>query len=136
MSSFLRDGQNKEVLFNLTEQSVIESSLNHSIIESKLSVFGENDSCRLSNCLQSHIFWNFDQISTIYNQINDKNIWFPKVIVIFIMTAQVLFFKYFSEKDPHLNAMQCTCQLLQSPGKSNLVPFLLHQFDGIYLLIK
>ena len=56
MSSFLRDGQNKELLFNLTEQSVIESSLNHSIIESKLSVFGKNDSCRLSNCLQSHIF--------------------------------------------------------------------------------
>ena len=59
----------------------------------KLSVFGENDSRRLSNFLQTHIFWNFDHISRIYNQINYRNIWFLKVIIILIMTAQVLFFK-------------------------------------------
>ena len=29
----------------------------------KLSVFGENDSRRLSNFLQTHIFWKFDHIS-------------------------------------------------------------------------
>ena len=29
----------------------------------KLSVFGENDSRRLSNFLQTHIFWNFDHTS-------------------------------------------------------------------------
>ena len=33
----------------------------------KLAVFGENDSRRLSNFLQTHIFWNFDYISRIYN---------------------------------------------------------------------
>ena len=125
-----------------------------------MSVFGENDSHRLSNFLQTHIFWNFDHISRIYNQTNyrynkislsrheqacsvrlrfeiylshhwawwwekyhskrslikhtcpwrDKpivlwtltsknvftynyrNIWFPKVIIILITTAQVFFF--------------------------------------------
>ena len=36
----------------------------------KLLVFGENDSHRLSNYIQIHIFWNFDYISRIYNQIN------------------------------------------------------------------
>ena len=55
----------------------------------KLSVFGENDSRRLSNFLQTHIFWNFDHISRICNQINYRNIWFPKVIIILIMTTQV-----------------------------------------------
>ena len=34
------------------------------------------------------------------------NIWFPKVIIILIMTVQVLFFDVFSEKDPHLNAVK------------------------------
>ena len=76
----------------------------------KLSVFGENDSRRLSNFLQTHIFWNFDHISRIYNQINYRNIWFPKVIIILIMTAQVLFFNVFSEKDPHLNAVEVAFQ--------------------------
>ena len=66
----------------------------------KLSVFGENDSRRLSNFLQTHIFWNFDHISRIYNQINYRNIWFPKVIIILIMTAQVLFFNVFFRKRP------------------------------------
>ena len=40
----------------------------------KLSVFGENDSYRLSNFLQTYIFLNFDHISRIYNQINSRNI--------------------------------------------------------------
>ena len=74
----------------------------------KLSVFGENDSRRLSNFLQTHIFWNIDHISRIYNQINYKNIWFPKVTIILIMTAQVLFFNGFSQKDPHLNTVEST----------------------------
>ena len=34
------------------------------------------------------------------------NIWFPKVIIILIMTAQVLFLNVFSKKDPHLNAVE------------------------------
>ena len=71
----------------------------------KLSVFGENDSRRFSNFLQTHIFWNFDHISKIYNQTNYRNIWFPKAIRILVMTAQVLFFDVFSEKEPHLNAV-------------------------------
>ena len=72
----------------------------------KLLVFGENDSRRWSNFLQTHIFWNFDHISRIYNQINYRNIWFLKVIMILIMTTQVLFFNDFSEKDPHFNAVE------------------------------
>ena len=60
-----------------------------------MSVFGENDSHRLSDFLQTHIFWNFDHISRIYNQINYRNIWFPKVIIILIIMAQVLFFNVF-----------------------------------------
>ena len=72
----------------------------------KVSVFGENDSHRLSNFLQTHIFWNFDHISRIYNQINYRNIWFPKVIIILIMTAQVLFSMFFSQKNAHLNAVE------------------------------
>ena len=68
-------------------------------------VFGEKDSYLLSNSLQTHIFWKFDHISRIYNQINYRNIWFPKVIIILIMTAQVLFSMSFSKKDPHLNVV-------------------------------
>ena len=45
--------------------------------------------------LQAHIFRNFDHISRIYNQINYRNIWCPKIIIIFIITAQVLFFIVF-----------------------------------------
>ena len=71
-----------------------------------MSVFGENNSCRLSNFLQTLIFWNFDHISRIYKQINYKDIWFPKVIINLIMTAQVLFFNVFSEKDQHLNGIE------------------------------
>ena len=36
-------------------------------------VFGENICCRLSNFLQTHIFWKFAHISRTYNQINYKN---------------------------------------------------------------
>ena len=71
-----------------------------------MSVFGENDSRRLSNFLETHIFWKFDHISRTYNQINYRNIWFAKVTIILIMMAQVLFFDIFSEKDPHLNAVE------------------------------
>ena len=72
----------------------------------KSSVFRENNSCRFSNFLQTHIFWNFDHISKICNQIYYMNIWFPKVIIILIMAAQVVFFNIFSEKDRHLNAVE------------------------------
>ena len=72
-----------------------------------MSVFGENDSRRLSNFLQTHIFWKFDHISRTYNQINYRNIWFAKVIIILIMTAQVLFSILFFEKEIHLNTVEC-----------------------------
>ena len=72
----------------------------------KMSVFGENDSTHWSIFFQTHIFWNFDHISRIYDQINYRNIWFLKVIMVLIMTAQVLFFNDFSKKDPHLNAVE------------------------------
>ena len=72
----------------------------------KLSVFGENGSRCLSNFLQTHIFWNFGHISGICNQNNYRNIWFAKVIIILIMTAQLLFFDIFSKKDPHLNVFE------------------------------
>ena len=62
-----------------------------------MSVFGENDSRRLSD---------FDHISRVYNQINYRNISFAKVTIILIMMAQVLFFDIFFEKDPHLNAVE------------------------------
>ena len=61
----------------------------------KLSVFGEKDSCYLSNFLQTDSFWKFDQVSRPLNQINYRNIWFIKVIVTFIMAAQVFFFMFF-----------------------------------------
>ena len=81
----------------------------------KLSVFGKNNSCCLSSFLQTHIFWNFDHISRIFNQINYWNIWFPKVMIILIMAAQVLFFNVFSEKYPHLNGIEkCLGDCLQS----------------------
>ena len=72
----------------------------------KLAVFGKNDSCHSSNFLQTHIFWNFDHISRICNQISYRNIWFPKVIIILIMMAQVLFFNAFSEKNLDLNVIE------------------------------
>ena len=55
----------------------------------KLSTFGENDSCCLTNFLH---------ISRTYNQINCRNIWFAKVTIILIMMAQVLFSIFFPKK--------------------------------------
>ena len=73
----------------------------------KLPPFGENDTCRLSNFWQTHIFWNFDHISGIYNQVNSRNIWLPKLIIILIMTARVLFFNvFFPKKTRTLNAVE------------------------------
>ena len=72
----------------------------------KLPVFGENDSCRLSNFLQTRIFWNFDHISRIYNQTNYRNIWFPKVIIILSWRHKCFFLTFFSEKDLYLNAVE------------------------------
>ena len=63
-----------------------------------MSKFGENHSRCLSNFLETHIFWKFDHISKTYNQINNRNIWFAKVIIILIMTAQVLFSIFFLKK--------------------------------------
>ena len=71
---------------------------NSSPFKNKLLVFGENDSHHLSYFLQTHIFWNFDHISTIYNQINYRNIWFPEVMIILIMMAQFLFSMFFPKK--------------------------------------
>ena len=68
----------------------------------KLSVFCGNDSHCLPNFLQTHIFWKFDRISRTYNEINYRNIWFTKVIIILIMTAQELFFPCFFRKRPRL----------------------------------
>ena len=48
----------------------------------------------------------FQAKSNEINQINYKNIWFLKVIMILIMTAQVLYFNDFCEKDPHLNVIE------------------------------
>ena len=73
-----------------------------------MSVFGENDSRLLSNFLQTHIFWNFNHISRMCNKINYRNIWFPKVIIILMMTAQGLFYNVFFEKDSHLNDVEFT----------------------------
>ena len=64
-------------------------------------VFGENDSRRLSIFSQTHILWNFDHTSRICNQINYRYIWFPKVIIILIMTAQVLSLNVFFPKKTH-----------------------------------
>ena len=91
----------------------------------KLSVFDENDSHCLSNFLQTHTFWKFDHISRTYNQINYRNIWFPKVIRILIMTAQVLFFDIFSKKDPHLNVVECVLRSHETFCVTLLICFVL-----------
>ena len=57
-----------------------------------------HNSRRLSNFLQTNIFWNFDNVSRTYYQINYRNIWLPKAIIILIIIAQVLFFNVFFEK--------------------------------------
>ena len=84
----------------------------------KLSVFGENDSRRLSNYLQTHNFWKFDHISRTCNEINYRNIWFAKVTIILIMMVQVLFFNIFSVKYPHLNAVEFSFIQLYIPSYS------------------
>ena len=91
----------------------------------KLSVFDENDSHCLSSFLQTHTFWKFDHISRTYNQINYRNIWFPKVIRILIMTAQVLFFDIFSKKDPHLNVAECVLRSQETFCVTLLICFVL-----------
>ena len=63
-----------------------------------MSVFGENDSCCSSNFLQAHMFWKFDHMSRTYDQINYRNIWFSKVIIVLLMTAQVFFLMFFLKK--------------------------------------
>ena len=63
----------------------------------KLSTFGENDSCCLTNFLH---------ISRTYNQINCRNIWFAKVTIILIMMAQVLFSIFFPKKTRTLMSLR------------------------------
>ena len=67
--------------------------------------FDGNDSCRLSNYLQTHIFWYFDHISRTYTQIKYKNVWFEKLIIILIRTIEVLIFHMCYVKSPCLNAI-------------------------------
>ena len=64
-----------------------------------MSGFGKNDSRRLSNFLQTHIFGKFNHISRTYDQISYRNIWFAKVIIILIMMTQAIFLNIFFEKD-------------------------------------
>ena len=76
----------------------------------KLLIFGENDSRRLCNFLQTHIFWNFDHISRTYNQVINRNFWFAKITIILIMIAQVLFSVFFFKK---------TCTLMSLSNYDN-----------------
>ena len=80
------------------ELSIISSNSKTKKNTKYLSVLVENDSRRLSNFLQTNIFWNFDNVSRTYYQINYRNIWLPKAIIILIIIAQVLFFNVFFEK--------------------------------------
>ena len=102
----------------------------------KLLVFGENDSRRLSNFLQTHIFWKFDHISRTYNQINYRNIWFVKVTIILIIMSQVLFFHIFFKKDLHFNAVWLPCAIFVRyyyPLFSNGIKE--SQFCWVYLMV-
>ena len=72
----------------------------------KLSVFGENDSRRLSNFLQTHILWNFDHISRISNQINYRNIWFPNVIIILTLRYKCIFSMFYPKKTRTLMSLR------------------------------
>ena len=78
-----------------------------------MSGFCENRFRRLSNFLQTHSFWNFDVISRNYSQIDHRNIWFTKITIILILMAKMLFFDFFFEKDPHLNAVEINVVSLQ-----------------------
>ena len=72
----------------------------------------------LSNCLQTHIFWNFDYISRIYNKINYRNIWFPKMIIIFLSWWHKCFFLiFFPKKTRTLMPLSKTMKLLGSTDK-------------------
>ena len=53
----------------------------------KLLILGNDDSRSSAKFLQTHIFWKFDHVSRTSNQINYRNVWFAKVIIILIMTA-------------------------------------------------
>ena len=72
-----------------------------------MPVFDENDSRRLSNYLQTHIFWKFAHISRTYNHINCRNIWFAKVTITLIMMAQMLFLIFFSKNTRTLSPLSC-----------------------------
>ena len=88
-----------------------------------MSVFGKNGSRCLSNFLQSHIFWNFDHISGNGNQINYRDIWFTKVIIILTMTAQALFSMFLSKKTSTLMPLSnMIVILLQESATRNLKP--------------
>ena len=91
-----------------------------------MSVFGENDSCRLSSSWQTHIFGKFDHISRTYNQINYRNIWFAKVAIILIIMAQVLFWFFFLRKIPTLMPLG----FLEAGDKVFLIP------NHLLLLLK
>ena len=78
-----------------------------------MSVFGENDSRCLSKFLKTHTFWKFDHTSRTYNQINYRNIWFAKVIVIRLMTVQKLFLMPFPKKTHTLMPLsKCRLKIL------------------------
>ena len=74
----------------------------------KLPIFRKNNYHCLSNFFETHIFWNFDHISWTRNQINYRGIWFAKVIIILIMTAQGLFFNVFFKKTRTLMPLRRT----------------------------
>ena len=56
-----------------------------------LSVSGKNDPAVYLIFYKLIFFWNFDHVSRTYNQVNYRNIWFAKVVIIFIRTGQALF---------------------------------------------
>ena len=81
--------------------------------------------------LQTHVFWNFCYISRTYNQISYRNIWFAKVIITLIRTAQV-FSTFFLKKACTLMSLsisECANSLEQSTKKkfySNNIQYWFH----------
>ena len=67
-------------------------------------VFGENNSCYLSNFSRTHGFWNFDHISRIRNWINYISFSLAKVII--IRTTQMFIFDVSLKKDTHRNTTE------------------------------
>ena len=60
----------------------------------------------ISDFLQTLVFFEtFNHIFRTYNQINYRNIWFPKVILIFIRMSQA-FFNVFSKKTRSLMSLR------------------------------